>query len=92
MSFKEDVNELFSKNNLPNKQPLLTENIKKELNKNKYLANNNYNKKKNKKKNIELEINQKPEISKLNTNFWLTPNKDKDGQVITNLVPEKKKY
>ena len=89
VSFKEDVNELFSKNNLANKQPLLTENIKKELNKNKYLANNG-NKKKNKKKNIELDINQKPEISKMNTNFWLTPNKDKDGQVITNLVPEKK--
>ena len=84
VSFKEDVNELFSKNNVINKK-LLNENIKNELNKskNKYHANTNL-KKKPQKKNTESDINQKDKFSKTETNFWLSPNVGKDNQIINN--------
>ena len=81
VSFKEDVNELFEKKNFINNRPFLNENIKKELNKNKYIINyNNNNLKKNSKKNNnESNINKqiKP-ISKIVPNISLTPNKNKD--------------
>ena len=87
VSFKEDVNELFAKNNVSNKNknPLLTENIKKEINKNKFLTNMNSKKKSNKKSN-ELDLNQKQENPKLTQNFLSTPNKNKDNQLKQKLV------
>ena len=89
VSFKEDVNELFSKNNLLNKKPLLNDNIKKELNKNNRYATNINTIKKNKKKNVQSDINEKNEVNKLNTNFWMTPNKDKNNQITLNVVQDK---
>ena len=80
VSFKEDVNELFAKNNISSKKQLLNENQKKEINKNKYIANAN-TKKRNKKKNNEIE-SQTTEIPKSITNFSLTPNKNKDNQIL----------
>ena len=87
VSFKEDVNELLAKN-ISNKKPLLNDNIKKELNKNKYITQYN-TKKKNKKKNLEMnDNNQKVQLTKPITNFSLTPNKNKDNQILTNYVKE----
>ena len=80
VSFKEDVNELFERKNIPSRKPFINENIIKELNKNKNITNNNNNiKKNNKKKNIDTNINKviKP-LSKLIPNLSLTPNKNKD--------------
>ena len=88
VSFKEDVNELFAKNNISTKKPLLNENVKKEANKNKNITTNN-TKKKSKKKNIDLNINQKTQFTKPITNFSLTPNKNKDNQLLSNLDIEK---
>jgi len=84
VSFKEDVNELFSKNNIINKKSI-NENIKNELNKNKnkYHVNTNL-KKRPQKKNTESDINQKDKFSKTETNFWLTPNNVKDNKILNN--------
>ena len=85
VSFKEDVNELFSKNSNLNKKSV-NENIKNELvnkNKNKYHANTNL-KKKPQKKNTESDINQNDKFSKTETNFWLNPNNAKDNQILDN--------
>ena len=80
VSFKEDVNELFEKK-ISNKTPILTENTRKELNKNKYITNNVKNNNRKKNSNNEDKINSnkiiKP-ISKLIPNLSLTPNKNKE--------------
>ena len=78
VSFKEDVNELFAKNNISSKKAVINENNKKEINKNKNITSNN-TKKKNKKKNNDLNVNQKPTLTKPISNFSLTPNKNKDN-------------
>ena len=83
VSFKEDVNELIAKNNISIKKPLLNDNLKKEITKNKNITINN-SKKKNKKKDIELNLNQKIQFTKPITNFSLTPNKSKDNQLLQN--------
>ena len=88
VSFKEDVNELFAKNIISNKLQILTENSKKEVNKNKCVTNIN-SKKKTKKKNIELNDNQKEQLIKPITNFSLTPNKNKDNQLWPNIENER---
>ena len=80
VSFKEDVNELFEKKNIiANKKPILSDTIKKELNRNKYISNNI--KDNIKKKDPESKINNnkviKP-LTKLIPNLSLTPNKNKD--------------
>ena len=80
VSFKEDVNELFEKKNIiANKKPILSDTIKKELNRNKYISNNT--KDNIKKKDPESKINNnkviKP-LTKLIPNLSLTPNKNKD--------------
>ena len=87
VSFKEDVNELFSKNSNLNKKSV-NENIKNELvnkNKNKYHVNTNL-KKKPQKKNTESDINQNDKFSKTETNFWLNPNNAKDNQILDNNI------
>ena len=83
VSFKEDVNELFAKNNISIKKPLLNDNLKKEITKNKNITIND-TKKKSKKKNIELNLNQKIQFIKPITSFSLTPNKNKDNQLLQN--------
>ena len=58
VSFKEDVNELFEKKNIiANKKPILSDTIKKELNRNKYISNN-----------IKDNIKKKDPESKINNN------------------------
>ena len=91
VSFKEDVNELFSKNSVLNRK-MLNENIKNDLNKNKnkFHANTNL-KKKPQKKNTESDINQKDKFSKTETNFWLSLNDGKDNQILNSDTNSKKK-
>ena len=85
VSFKEDVNELFDKKNIiTNKKPFPPQNIKKELNRNKYISNNLTNKNSNKKKDNRPKINNKKVIkplTKLIPNSSLTPNKNKDLKI-----------
>ena len=84
VSFKEDVNELFAKNNiLSNKKQIYNENPKKEINKNKN-TNNTNTKKKNKKKKNESE-SQKVHLAKPINNFSLTPNKNKENEILPNI-------
>ena len=78
VSFKEDVNELFDKKNIIiNKNQLLSESNKKELNRNKYISNNT--KEIIKKKDDGYNNNRviKP-LTKLIPNLSLTPNKNKE--------------
>ena len=82
VSFKEDVNELFEKKNImPNKYPFHLDSNK-ELNKNKYISNNNKNNFKKKEDESKINNNKviKP-LSKLIPNLSLTPNKNKDFKV-----------
>ena len=91
VSFKEDINELFAKNNISNKKPLLNENTKKETNKN--ITSSNNTKKKNKKIKVEFNINKNsknPQIPKSITTFSLTPNKNKDNKQILAYLDIKK--